>query len=336
MITELGNSLISWQLLAITSYPSFEINILKNYWTNKGNGFLWRTAITEGRFKETAINSPLDHINEITKSALNKFDFLLIDISSWNKLSRAKRTRINRQIYSEGLGLLLLPEKVGQKAITIDHPNIREYREEPSDPSQSHYILSNGWEKILMNNREIGRYQSYGLGHRIILTNDQSYQNALSNQKDQYDKHWNKLLSIAYRQYDSDHKLISNKWIWSHEQNIVLLLSRTPIRAPIILNDTDVIPAIRHPIISDLYELTVIPEKGYNSISFNDEKLRFYAQDPSDWPLVRDSLFNQSKSFKTDKKIDSEYIEAHPISPYYGLVLVLIGLGGLWLDERLN
>jgi len=187
-----------WQLMALTSFPSFELNALKNYWVEQGNGFFWRTSVSTDRYRISSVNIDLKELDQVSHTALRSFDFLLIDIPTWNQLNAQERKTINGQIYSQGLGLILIPAAVNQQAIDINHPTIIDYGKNQESSPASQYSFGSRWRNIRSDSGIYGRYQDYGLGRRLILSHDKTYQHVLADQEDQYDRIWSSILSVAF------------------------------------------------------------------------------------------------------------------------------------------
>ncbi len=324
-----------WQLMALTSFPSFELNALKNYWVEQGNGFFWRTSVSTDRYRISSVNIDLKELDQVSHTALRSFDFLLIDIPTWNQLNAQERKTINGQIYSQGLGLILIPAAVNQQAIDINHPTIIDYGKNQESSPASQYSFGSGWRNIRSDSGIYGRYQDYGLGRRLILSHDKTYQHVLADQEDQYDRIWSSILSVAFNSYQSTSKILTEQWVWADEHTHIYLITDQPISGEILLNDSVQIKPIPNPIIDHTYLLTLWPGSGYNTLSFNDEQLRLYAYQSADWPMVR--LQQQARALKLTKpqEITNTHEYEKPYSPFYGMVLVIAGLGLLWLDERL-
>lgn len=324
-----------WQLMALTSFPSFELNALKNYWVEQGNGFFWRTSVSTDRYRISSVNIDLKELDQVSHTALRSFDFLLIDIPTWNQLNAQERKTINGQIYSQGLGLILIPAAVNQQAIDINHPTIIDYGKNQESSPASQYSFGSRWRNIRSDSGIYGRYQDYGLGRRLILSHDKTYQHVLADQEDQYDRIWSSILSVAFNSYQSTSKILTEQWVWADEHTHIYLITDQPISGEILLNDSVQIKPIPNPIIDHTYLLTLWPGSGYNTLSFNDEQLRLYAYQSADWPMVR--LQQQARALKLTKpqEITNTHEYEKPYSPFYGMVLVIAGLGLLWLDERL-
>ena len=87
-----------WQLMALTSFPSFELNALKNFWVEEGNGFFWRSSVSTGRYRTSSVNTSVSELNTVNRQVLRSFDFLLIDIPTWNQLNAQERKTVNGQV----------------------------------------------------------------------------------------------------------------------------------------------------------------------------------------------------------------------------------------------
>ena len=324
-----------WQLMALTSFPSFEINALKNYWVEEGNGFFWRTSVSTGRYRISSVNNSLDELKSIQSKTLRKFDFLLIDIPTWNQLSPQERKTINRQVSFRGLGLIIMPTEINQQAIDISHPPIIGYSEGKESNTSSQYNIGTGWRTIRLQASTLGRYQDYGLGRRLILSRDQTYQHVLADQDDKYDHIWSSILSVAFNSYQSTSKILSEQWIWAGEKTNLYLITEEVITGDILLNDSIEVLPLENPLIEQTCQLTLWPESGYNTLTFDDLQLRFYAHNPIEWPLVRAGQLAMASEMTLSPAISHSYKYSEPYPPLYGLILLISGLGMLWLDERL-
>ena len=324
-----------WQLMALTSFPSFELNALKNFWVDEGNGFFWRSSVSTGRYRTSSVNTSVSELNTVNRQVLRSFDFLLIDIPTWNQLNAQERKTINGQVSTQGLGLMLIPTDVNQQAVDVNHPSIINYDENQESSPASQYSFGSGWQNIRSGSGTYGRYQDYGLGRRLILSHDKTYQHVLADQDDQYDRIWSSILSVAFNSYQSTSKILTEQWVWAGEHTDLYLITDQPISGDILLNDSVKIEPIPNPHIDHTYQLTLWPEPEYNTLSFNDEQLRFYAHHATDWPMVRLQQQAKALALTESQEITDKHEYNEPYPPFYGLVLVIIGLGLLWIDERL-
>ena len=186
-----------------------------------------------------------------------------------------------------------------------------------------------------VESKELGRYQDYGLGVRMILSQDQTFRLVLTNSQGMYNSIWNKIMSTAYNKYQTRSKLLVPKWVWAGEKTRLQLMSENTINDRILLNDSIEVNAIKDPFIANSYELTVYPDSGYNSISFQGERLRFFAFNSSDFPLVKSKELRDVQLSLPKTNISKFYLDLVPLSPIYGFLLFLFGLAVLWFDERL-
>ena len=169
----------------------------------------------------------------------------------------------------------------------------------------------------------------------MLLAMTESQQLLLNDDKDTYNEIWKNILSTVYQRFKFQSKLLTESQVWSNEMNTITLLTPNQEIDNIKLNDSIQVKFIKHPILKDHYRLNVIPRSGYNLISFGTESLQFYAQDPIDWPLIRRQEIQEEIDLVDTDQIMTTYSQTNSLSPWYGIVLMLLGFGALWLDERL-
>ena len=329
-----------WSLLAISSYPSFEINALKNYWTDQGNAFSWRSKVSSNTYRTTHINMEDYSLDQLTSGNLQHYNFLLIDLPSYNALTDIEKRAINKSVSNKGLGLILIPTDLGQSADNIELPSIIGYQELEDYADQrnndiGYYTLQKQWKSLKYNTIELAQYQEYGLGRRMLLALAESHQLLLNDQGQEYNNLWKTILSAAYLQYNFQSKLLTEPWIWSGERSRLTLITTEEVSGDIILNDSMIVRHVTHPYIDNHYKLDIIAAPGYNTISFGDERLRFYAQQASSWPMIRRQLAQRFIDQRSSPSVTTSYTLSKPISRWFGVALLLLGYGLLWLDERL-
>jgi hypothetical protein len=228
-----------------------------------------------------------------------------------------------------------MPTEINQQAIDISHPPIIGYSEGKESNTSSQYNIGTGWRTIRLQASTLGRYQDYGLGRRLILSRDQTYQHVLADQDDKYDHIWSSILSVAFNSYLSTSKILSEQWIWAGEKTNLYLITEEVITGDILLNDSIEVLPLENPLIEQTCQLTLWPESGYNTLTFDDLQLRFYAHNPIEWPLVRAGQLAMASEMTLSPAISHSYKYSEPYPPLYGLILLISGLGMLWLDERL-
>ena len=169
----------------------------------------------------------------------------------------------------------------------------------------------------------------------MILNPDKTYQHVLADQDDEYDRIWSSILSTAYNSYQSTSKILSEQWVWSGERTDLYLITDHHISGEIYLNDTIKLEPIVSPFINHTYHLTLWPKLGYNTLTFHGEQLQFYAHSPNDWPLVRSQELFRAITMMPQSYVTNAYESKEVYEPLIGIFLLFLGLGMLWLEERL-
>lgn len=335
-----------WNLLTLSSYPSFELNYLKNYWTSLGYGFAQRTKIAQDKYQTAFVNMDKLNLESISSANLQKFDFLLCDIAYWNGLNKSERSRIRSKVYNEGLSLILKPQNGDLKAQDISHPLIA-----PSQPielgsgqeavqlNQHSLTPRSGWEPVNIENVNIALYRNQGLGHIMILGVDLTYLFILNDESELYQDLWATLFSAMYRDFSLMSQLLHEQWIWAGEPTDLQIITHQTLDQRPTLDDSLTLNYVETPFVSGSQNVSLYPSEGYHDITLSTkEKLQFYAHPKGSWEALKQrqlieintlAMQKQSNEGIESIKIPSEY----PYYWWYGLSL--LGFGMLWLDERL-
>ena len=336
-----------WNMLTVLSYPSFEMNYLKNYWIEQGNAFAQRTKIAKEKYQSNFVNMDPVDLSELTKQLISLFDFVLIDIDSWNNLSSRERSRILRAIQDDGLGLIIKPTETNLRGVEVNHPNLKKPIEITLNPTEgitdmSYYPhdVSKAWTPINFGNQEIAIESAQGIGSIVLLTIDGTHQLILADHKALYQAIWARLFSSIYVDFAEVYQLINPQWIWADEKTNLSLLSDSPLEVIPILNDSIPLPYKEVPFVEGIYEIDLYPRLGYNKINISgqDTPLIFYAHDQDSWNSLRDGKKRQVTAYVVNQSYQKDVIQSQESQeyPYYWwYVLMLLGFGMLWLDERM-
>lgn len=344
-----SNKSARYNLLSLSSHPSFEINFLKNYWASQGHGFVQRQKVSQEKYISSFVNAIEVNLEKLSPNLVNKFDILLFDLDTWNQLSNAERNAVLEQVKNNGKGLIFRPSEKVMTDQSLQLPKLNSSKEitwkaKYSNPSILVFpILSspNGWSSLSHKKEKIGTYRSLGLGHILLLTVEDTYQLLLADENDEYQELWAKVFSLLYKDYTPASTLITSKWIWENEKTHLQLITDKPLENLPILDDSIPLPYIESPFIANSYELDLWAEKGSHIITIpnSDDKLSFYVHGQSDWKAVRQdylSSLNSKVSQKSHEENKPKMATRRVEIPYvYWYLLTLLGFGALWLDEKL-
>jgi len=337
----------TWELLVLSSYPSFEMNYLKNFWTAQGNGFAMRQQISADRFQSAFVNTKTRNIERITSRLVKSMDFIIVDMSSWNQLSDLERTTVLRAVRNDGLALIFRPTSESIVATGVRLPNMSDSREEQwSFPSGEipliHFPTSDTWSAVRDNNLVTARFRSMGLGHLMTLTIEDTYKLVLGDQEAGYQDLWSQIFSNLYRDFFPRAQLNNQNWIWEKEPTDLQLLTPFQLTTKPILNDSLSLPFLSVPFVSGVSEVTIVPKAGYQTIDLGDQSspLQFYVHGERTWSAMRQAqlrrINKEAASSSNYNKDKLSFKTAEEITFYWWYGLVLLGFGGLWLDERLR
>ncbi|MFT6809230.1 MAG: hypothetical protein ACJA01_002462, partial [Saprospiraceae bacterium] len=195
----------NWQLLVLASFPSFEINYLKNYWTALGNGFALRTKISKNKFNSTFINTRKINLDILSRKTLLEFDFIIADSKTWNDLSTREQSNIKRAVYDKGLTLIIKPVIDSKTTSNLSLPSWRDAKDIQWETSLeevtlSQYNLQSNWRSVSQQGHVLAKYMSSGLGHIALLGIDDTYKLILSNCEADYQNLWADIFSKLLRE----------------------------------------------------------------------------------------------------------------------------------------
>lgn len=338
----------TWQMLVLSSFPSFEINYLKNYWTSLGNGFAMRSKISKDKFRTSFINSSKTNLDVITRRTISKYDFIITDVPSWNLLSTQEQGNIKRSVRDDGLALLIRPTSTSSVLQNLQIPTWTEPQEiawktDSDDVLLAQYKLSTSWRSTIMQQHTLAKHRSSGLGHIGVIGIDETYKLILADKEQDYQNLWSAIFSNLYRDFSPKARIIKNPWTWAAEKITMSILSTHQINALPILNDSIETPFLNVPFLNGVAEITLWPKADYNSLdiqsesSLSNSRLTFYAHPKDTWPALRQAQLleiNQQAAGRSTAVSTQNFQEVNGFPLWWWYVLVLLGFGSLWFDER--
>ncbi len=332
-----------WNLLALSSSPSFELNYLKNYWVKLGNGFTLKQKVSNERYKETFLNNPKIALDKINNQTLNKFNFLLIDTKSWNDLKETAQQLILNYVAAGRIGLLLMDIKKGDILKRLNYVKISDEQEIILDNSNikiSQTDIPKGFRGINANKIKPAAIRSYGLGSIGVMTIPETYRFILANENTIYQNLWAKIFSELYIAPSEDVVFKSPKWNWGNADCQINIYSRSDIEETGVLNATTEIHISKTKDQVGMYSASVKPNDGWNTFQINANKSihKFYSHTDNSWQAMKQAQLH-SMNLATTSEIRNippkENHETQELPFYWGLILSLLGLGSLWLHERI-
>jgi len=336
----------NWSLLALSAAPSFELNYLKNYWVSLGNGFSLRQKVSDLRYKETfLINAKMD-LDVLNRITLSKFNFLMIDASTWNILKSEEQNLTLSFVANGRLGLLFFGLQKGDEVNKIKNFNVVNEEEEVLDKNNgiklSQINVPEGFRKIESQGLTSAATRSYGLGSIAIMVVNDTYRYILGDQNVAYQNTWAEIFSSLFIAPSENITFRTNAWNWENERTDINIYSQKNINQKGLLNSKTNIDIYKTMGLEGIYHTHIKPTAaGWNTFQLNDHKKthHFFVHPTNSWQAMKQShLHNLNiKEAAREKGIpDRQNREGKEVPFYWGLLISILGLGSLWLHERFN
>jgi len=213
-----------WSLLAYSSAPSFELNYLKNYWVKLANGFSLRQQVSEDRYKETFLNNPKISLDKINGETLRKFNFLLMDAVSWNKLKSDQQKLALNYVASGRIGLLIFGLEKGDQLKQIKNSQVVG-SVETTLPDYNIKLdqlkLNSSSRNLKFKTVNTAAIKRYGLGSIGIMTVNNTHRFILANENTSYQNIWANIFSELFIEPSDEIVMKSSKWNWEGEKIVI-------------------------------------------------------------------------------------------------------------------
>ena len=332
-----------WNLLALSSSPTFELNYLKNYWVKLGNGFTLKQKVSNDRYKETFLNNPKIALDKINNQVLNKFNFLLIDTKSWNDLKETEQSLILNYVTAGRVGLLFIGIEKGdtvEKLANLKIDSEQEIVVENSNTKITQSKISKGYRSLRFNKFMPAAIRNYGLGTIAVMTIPETYRFLLADDNTSYQNIWAKIFSELYIAPSEEVIFKSPTWNWENEDVNINIYANKNIEEQASLNSAIQVPIYETKDQIGMYAATVRSNAGWNRLSINADKYvhRFYTHPSNSWHAIKQSHLHSinhtaAKAQRAISKRENHTSKELPF--YWGLIISLIGFGGLWMHERI-
>ena len=333
-----------WKILVLNSSPSFENNFLKNHFGEQGKEFTIRQKISQDKYQYSYTNTGRHTIFPLNKTSLLRYDFCLIDVATWNSMGSDNRNNVLEEVKNRGLSLLIKPDR---QAVARDIPTYRVRSQEPISWQEDNreveitatYLSTNrNYREIQSQGHIIGYYANHGVGKIGIVGIESSYLLLLNEMENSYQKIWTDLLSVFYTPVVAS-TIIETPY-WNFENTSIPLHVITSEEKPqLLLNDSIRVAMHESPFVSSYYLAKTFAEDGWQNLRLSTDTTKhwFYVHPETTWQVLRNQnlkLINErAEAISSDGSVHMGKI---PMPWYYGFLLSVLGLGLLWLDERLN
>ncbi|KAA3440616.1 hypothetical protein [Rufibacter hautae] len=354
-------------VLVLSSAPSFEGKFLKNALAQRGHSVAIRNQVSQGIYSTEWVNLPSQNLNRLTPALLQKFDVVLLDDVTLQRLSPPEKQALQQSVRQQGLGVLTSVSQKSPKPITFftegvfrlisDKPARTGALRWPQQTStQAVLPLSNtilqpkegqqplAWEQ---NPTQASVVRSRkGLGQVGISLLPETFPLALEGKETLYQQYWATVLTALAKPEEAS----PITWLTSsqpfQEQQPLSFLTAAPLtkasfqaesardQQSAIYENTDVKDAAYS-------QGMIYPQvAGWHTLKLNEKtEAPVYVHPSSGWRTqflqMQQKAFLQASSQNTVNAHTQMTQQAEPISLWIiGSVLVAL-LGYLWLEEKL-
>ncbi|WP_210462194.1 hypothetical protein [Rufibacter roseolus] len=354
-------------VLLLSSAPSFEGKFLKNALAQRGHSVAVRNQVSQGIYNTEWVNFPVQNLNRLTPALLQKFDVVLLDDLTLQRLGAQEKQALQQAVRQQGLGVLTAISQKSPKPMDFFTEGVfRPISEKPSrigavrwpqqTSAQAVLPLSNivlqpkegqqplAWEQnptqaLVVRSRK-------GLGQVGISLLPETFPLALEGKETLYQLYWASVLTALAKPEEA------NPITWLtiskpfQEQQPITFLAAAPLskasflaetyggQKPAVYENTDVKDAA-------YTQGMIYPQvAGWHTLKLNEKtEASVYVHPAAGWRTqflqMQQKAFLQVSSQSTAGPQAQMTEQEEPISLWIiGSVLVAL-LGYLWLEEKL-
>ncbi|TVZ53350.1 hypothetical protein OD90_2556 [Dokdonia sp. Hel_I_53] len=337
-------------ILMLQTFPTFESKYLKNYLTADGHRILSRVALTKGKYKFESLNRAKGTIYGLTKSNLENFDLIIMDIASYRQLSRSSNGALVSSL-QDGLGMFIYSDgnqintlssfgfkfkRASQQVLTLpQYPAVTI----PSIPYK--FIDTPMHEPILStNSKNITAYSLQGNGKVGTSLLTDTYQLQLRGNAAVYNYIWATTLKALRKK--------SNVSTWWSAEDIMATADkpykvnlRSNLKMPTALNNRGNHIGLKQDLTQkNKWSTTIYPKTiGWDSINIQQDPTAthyFYVSDSLAWEHKKayTTTTKNKAQFNNSAKEKTSLAKITPLNPLWLCGAFLIAMGCLWLFPK--
>lgn len=344
------------EVLMLQLAPGFEMRQLKNFLAAQGHGIQARSQLSKSNFSYEKLNSELKQVTTLTDEVLQKYDLLIVENSTLEKLSRIESEAITKAIQA-GLGVLLLMDQVDNKNKFVK--SLTDFSLMKDDRDTVHLSMYGSAKKhvikkqrqiitpkqgilpVLVNSEKIlaaYRYQRFGKVAVQLL--NETYQLRLSGDSAAYASIWSDLITKSSRRKTAKIEISTTDEFPHTPGSSIALQIIANDEEPVLYYQGQIIPVMEDVLIDNLWRATIRPQQaGWNSVELNDStQYDFYVSGEREWSALRrqQQIDLHKIEVLVPNEIDYESISRHEAIPsYYFYLTFLLAIGFLWLVPKL-
>ncbi|MBW8243577.1 hypothetical protein K1F50_12270 [Muricauda oceani] len=339
----------------INTFPTFETKYLKNFLTEKGHQVLARTQLTKGKYKFEYFNGASSPIYGFTSENLKEYDLLVLDSDSYAGLTGASKQAMEAAMESSGLGVFVQPsqglfslsESRSPFKFIQDYKNDINLGAPVQNLSKYPYQFKEAWraQEILLDSVTIASYLPMQRGKVGTTLLQNTYQLVLDGKENLYARIWTQILNSITRERET---LVS----WKAITRIPRTDEPFHFELRTALNDVEVktnqdtnIPLLQDGLLINKWTGVEYPRAtGWNQLRVSNDSVvtfpYFVYDDNQLQTLEQDEVLRSNhQKFGSEPTFGTSISESrkvlHPISLYWFYIVLLLGMGWLWLEPKL-
>ncbi|QDW24012.1 hypothetical protein FFJ24_003895 [Pedobacter sp. KBS0701] len=351
------------KVLILASFPDFEYKFLKNWLYENQYPLAFRSQISKNKYASDFLNLDSVNLNQISTSALKKFDILIIDEEELAALSSGERSSINIAI-NNGMGLLIrvtdskalttlsgksnrfeIPPLKGKKLnlmLAEDH-----FKFSPLQIEQGLFLKTNQNEQPVIadvSGKTLVTSTINGYGKILVSALSSTYNWILSGEKTDYAAYWSKLLASAARKRNDIQSvnIIPQFPVVNQKTRIITDLSAAG-KLPILKVDDVQLSPRQNMELPFQWDALYWPQKsGWTNLQVNQTIEPIYIYRKNDWQALKyQQTLNDTHQFiqnlsQIDTKTQlADIVLTEEVSIWWFFAAFLFAAAFLWYEARI-
>jgi len=340
------------RILILNTFPTFETKYLKNFLADEGYEVTVRSQLTKGKYKFEYFNTKASPIYQFSSESLKQYDAVIVDTETYFNFGKSVKSNFENSIHENGLGLFIQPSEklfnLGAKTSYFSFK--RDGRNEFQLPignitvEKYPFRFNNAFALNPINAHELGNlsyYKQLGLGRVATTTLLNSYQLLLKGEEQAYAKIWTQILDKIVKQKEQAVDWESQTAFPKEGEPFNFELRTNLEEISVLNNEGNRVPLLQNSTVPFKYSATTYPKKkGWNTLAVEGDSttsFSYYVFGANDWESLRASkkIAANKKQFSNDSKENRTVMVNRPISTMLFYILLLLGVGWLWLSPKL-
>ena len=343
------------RILFLQSYPSFEIQYLKNFLSAKGHQLQLRYQLSKNNYRYEYTNLPSKSFTRLTTDLLNQFDLVIASEDELTTLSTSEQNTLYEMIQS-GLGLLVLnpdPSNKSKQGINFLPFQFQKIKYDTTSITVSgltrvtlsalpYRALESSLVKPIIKSEEgvLSGYQHRGLGKIGFQFLQQTYQLTLAGDSLSYANLWSLVIEHVARFNTVTSKIKIKKSFPIYEDEPIDIEIISSDESPIFFVDSIQSPLQENVLIDNVWNArTWASKEGWHTLQLKDDvSLQYYVFNQDDWktPAAAQKIKTNELGITMKEGESVEKImQSKVVNPIFLYFLFVLTAGFLWLAPKL-